>query len=37
MKTGSGRVVELAGTEEGETTVKEVEGMSNTYQVTVRL
>jgi len=36
MKTGSGRVVELAGTDEAETSVKEVESLSNTYQATVR-
>ena len=36
MKTGSGRVVELAGTDEIETSVKEVESLSNTYQSTVR-
>ena len=35
MKTGSGRVVELAAKDDGETSVKEVEGLSNTYQSTV--
>ncbi len=35
IKTGSGRVVELAGADEAETSVKEVESLSNTYQATV--